>query len=550
MILPGLGHAAAVVRENRRRQAQWELMLCGQRLDSWRELARNELLRDAIRYTRTYRDVTLPAGIDGSRRNTFVMSGHQPTLFHPGVWFKNFAIGAIQQRVGGLAGPDAAAVAINLVIDNDVAASSSIRVPHRDPQTGQIGRTTVAYDSAAGGVPFEQNRIRDRATFDAFASAVCRVIAPLVPNPLVTQLWPHAVAAAQRCENVSCALAQARHVLEGEQGLQTLELPLSVLCRSEAFAAFVLTLIGDAGRLRTIYNQSAAEYRQAHGIRSSAHPVPNLAAEDGWTEVPLWIYADDSPQRRGAWVRRQGGVLEISDRQRLSIRLTHAADTPAAAAELAGLCGPHFKLRPRALLTTMYARLLLSDLFVHGIGGAKYDELGDEITRRLFGIEPPELMVVSATMLLPTTERLPSDVPTVAALRQQIRQTWFAPERFADRVELPETLLQAKRELLGNRPGTPGFEAIRSELKTTAGLREPSRNGASPSSKKAWHDRLARVNAELAAHLQPLRDELSERLPEARQAESAASILSSREHPFCLFPLQELMDRFAENLGD
>src|SRR5690606_16216715 len=120
LILPGLGHAAAVVRENRRRQAQWELVLCGERLERWRELARNELLRDAIRYTQTYRDVTLPTGIDGSRQSTFVMSGHQPTLFHPGVWFKNFAIGAIQQRVGGLAEPNAAAVAINLVIDNDV----------------------------------------------------------------------------------------------------------------------------------------------------------------------------------------------------------------------------------------------------------------------------------------------------------------------------------------------------------------------------------------------------------------------------------------------
>ena len=32
---------------------------------------------------------------------------------------------------------------------------------------------------------------------------------------------------------------------------------------------------------------------------------------------------------------------------------------------------------------------VLSDLFIHGIGGAKYDELTDEIIRRFFGIEPP-----------------------------------------------------------------------------------------------------------------------------------------------------------------
>ena len=31
------------------------------------------------------------------------------------------------------------------------------------------------------------------------------------------------------------------------------------------------------------------------------------------------------------------------------------------------------KIRPRAILTTLYSRLFLSDLFIHGIGGAKYD---------------------------------------------------------------------------------------------------------------------------------------------------------------------------------
>ena len=58
-------------------------------------------------------------------------------------------------------------------------------------------------------------------------------------------------------------------------------------------------------------------------------------------------------------------------------------------------------MRSRALTNTLYARLFLSDLFIHGIGGGKYDELTDELIRRFYGCEPPEFLILSATRLLP-----------------------------------------------------------------------------------------------------------------------------------------------------
>ena len=47
------------------------------------------------------------------------------------------------------------------------------------------------------------------------------------------------------------------------------------------------------------------------------------------------------------------------------------------------------RLRTRALTTTLFARLFLADLFVHGIGGAKYDAMTDQICERLFGMKAP-----------------------------------------------------------------------------------------------------------------------------------------------------------------
>lgn len=536
LILPSLASAANLVLVNRKRQSAWRFSFCERDLASWRTLARQDLVRDALRYTSVYRTVDRSDDIDAS--STIIMAGHQPTLFHPGVWFKNFAIDAIAKRLSSSARGAAAserAVAINLVIDNDVAASSSIRVPTRDPETGKISRGTVVYDSAAGGVPFEQNRIRDLKTFEQFAQQVQSTIAPLVDRPLIDRLWPYAVKAAGRCENVSCALAQARHALEGEIGLQTLELPLSVVCRGEAFAAFALAIIRDAARFQSVYNAAAIEYRHANQIRSTAHPVPNLVLDGQWIEVPFWIYSDHCPQRRGAWSRVVGKTLEISDRGEHSIQISLpiTADSPT---ELASQCGAKFKLRPRALATTMYARLFLSDLFIHGIGGAKYDELGDVITGRYFGIDPPELMVVSATALLPMdhppmgdnmgssvnsdASQLPS---TETATRTEIRRTRFAPETFADRFQLSPQLCQAKKDLIANPPLA--------------------------ADKKQWHDRMTAINAELSNELAAYRQFLQDRIPEVRQSEAIASLLGSREHSFCLFPLDRLTRTFNRLLA-
>ena len=78
-------------------------------------------------------------------------------------------------------------------------------------------------------------------------------------------------------------------------------------------------------------------------------------------------------------------------------------------AVLAELPRRGIKLRSRALTTTLMARLILGDLFLHGIGGAKYDELTDQLFRRFFDIEPPGFMILSATM------HLPIDRPRVSA---------------------------------------------------------------------------------------------------------------------------------------
>ena len=505
---PGFDSTAALFSSNRAILAEHD--------SHWQELrtkAREKLISDALRYTSAYRDTSwVDRSASSSGDRPIIMAGHQPSLFHPGVWFKNFALSHLAEKLG--------VTAVNLVVDNDVAKSSSIRVPTKDANGNVVARS-VSYDEAGGGVPYEQTTIRNLDSFDRFAAEVQSVASPLVDQPCVDQLWKHAKAAVERCGVAGCALAAARHSLEGDVGLRTLEIPLSVVCRGPVFAEFALSILSELPRFQECYNDSTHYYRRCHGIRSNAHPVSDLAEQDGWLEAPLWIYGNQSPNRKAAWVKLGDGHLEISDLGNRSVRIntTNLAD---AIDQLSAVMTPEFKIRPRALLTTMYSRLMLSDLFLHGIGGGKYDQLGDLITKSFFKITPPEFMVLSATVHLPDVQ--PRDVAAdVRHLKRQIRETHFQPERFANEATLPDSILQRKQELLASIP--------------------------SRGEKQAWHQEISQLNRELSSSLDDVRADLQEQLVAAQRRANAQSILESREHPFCVYPLQYLTQKFDELLS-
>jgi hypothetical protein len=505
---PAFGEALQVLQANQRLLAKQTIF------EAIRHQARRHLIEDAVRYTSVYRKSEWLAGlsVDDLLERPIVMAGHQPALFHPGVWFKNFALSHVAQQTGALA--------INLVIDNDVASGSSIRVPTLASETSQASYVSVPFDDAGGGVPYEQTTIQNRDVFEHFAERVKKAVAPIVQQPCVDRLWYHARAAIERCGVAGCAMAQARHGLEGELGLQTLELPLGVVCRTTAFAEFVLSILSELPRFHRCYNGAANQYRRDHGIRSTAHPVPNLDEQDGWFEAPLWVYGNKSPARRPVWVRLRDDQLVISDRVEREIEID--IRFPKLAAEkLSSMITPEFKLRPRALLTTMYARLILSDLFMHGIGGAKYDQLGDRIIHSFFMVDPPEFMVMSATVKLPN-DRDSDHSTRVCQLKRELRDTQFQPERFANVADLDPGLLARKRHLLENQPP--------------------------PGARGEWHREITVITRTLSDCLEDERSRIAAELANARWQASSEAVLSSREHPFCVFSLQHLQNTFSKLL--
>lgn len=509
LVQPPLSEIGALLTGNVSRRGLRDYDLQGRSLAKVSRMARADMLCEAYRWTSSYRDTrrARPAG-----DAPVLLAGHQPQLFHPGVWFKNFALAAMAARHG--------AVAVNLVIDSDTIKGTSLPVPTGTPNDAH--RVSIPFDQPGPAVPYESRRILDRGTFVDFGRAVVERMRGLMSHPLVSRYWPLVVARSHCNDNLGVCLAQARHQLEGQWGLDTLEVPQSRICQSESFLWLVAHVLAQLPRFRQVYNEAVREYRAVNGIRNAAHPVPDLAKEGQWLEAPFWIWSTSDPTRRPLFAAQQGNELRLTNRHGLEISLPLSAegDAQAAVARLMEFPGRGIKIRSRALVTTLWARLALGDVFIHGIGGGKYDQVTDALIERFFGLQAPGFVVLSATLYLPvaTPEERADEA---AAIDRRLRDLVWHPERF-----LAPTLA---------RDSEPRLLAVEKQH----WIDTPQ----TPDNARQRRQALRRINQALQRWMEPQREELNGRRESLARAARLRQVLAWREYAFCLYP-EELLREF------
>ena len=516
LIAPPWSDLCRIVKGNVAWRREASLAVLGRPLVEFAAEARRELLQRASEYTSAYAGPgTFSAKVEagGGCNAPLIVTGHQPELVHPGVWVKKFAAAALCASKG--------AVSLNLVIDDDACRSTAIRVPSgslEDPRWA-----VVEFDAPAAEMPWEERSIIDGQHWRSFPERVATATRGLLRKPMLDQWWPLAMERAAATGRIGLGLAQARHLAEIEWGRRNLELPQSEMCQTDAFRRFTLHLFNELPRFVESYNAALGEYRRVHRLRNHAHPVPNLAVDGDWRQAPYWVWSNELPKRRPVYLRRDGAGFTVTDRQTFERRLPCVCDDrgDAALAELAAWEAQGLRLRSRALITTMFARLAVADLFIHGIGGAKYDEATDAICERYFSTAPPAFAAISGTLHLPIA-RAAAGGDSTAMLRQRLRDLSYHPEQAIDLANgsadgAAASLVAAKRRWLA----TP----------------KSSQNAAER------HQEIAAANVALQAYVGDAREALERQVAEANERARSNRILNSREYAACLFP-RKLLEQF------
>ncbi|MES2793528.1 MAG: hypothetical protein V4719_28200 [Planctomycetota bacterium] len=520
LMIPPADQAEELVQHNLQAVTKGDLDVQGCTLSRLRAWTRESVFQAACAYTSTWTSSlpTRPHDPDWYKEAPWIVGGHQPTLFHPGVWGKNFALGRLARKLSG--------VSLNLVVDNDTLASESIRVPTGTVNAPQV--VPVPFDSTQVKQPWEDVTVQDRSLFESFGTRVAETLRGWNYEPLITELWPCVVAHQDVSPRVADGFTAARNQWERKWGVDNLELPLSHLCQLPPFLWFVSHILAHLPRFTAIYNKSVREYRQRNGIHSTSHPVPELTQIGDWQESPFWVWRAGDQRRSRLFARRKNERVELAvDAQESlgELPLDGGCNAQQGVARLQELQAAGLHLRTRALTTTLFSRVCVADLFVHGIGGAKYDEITDDLIEQFWGLPVPRYWTVSGTLQLP----LGSQPATQSDLDQKRRDLW-------------DLQWNPARALAGSEQ--PAIQKLCAEFQSA--LNEPAKEIIA---RRAKHRELTRIK-------QALSESARERLPATRdQIEqisrqlAANRILHDREYSYVLYPAEKLRD-FLTTDGD
>ncbi len=504
LVSPPLARWAEVAAGNSAAALGWDLRMAGMRASDLRSLARAEALSVASAATARMGLDEAPA----EAHQTIVMTGHQPVLYHPGVWAKVF----LARRFAA----DNDAVAIDLVVDSDGFDSVHCDLPCMRPAAERC-RAYLAVGEPEGC--FAYAPVPDAESLSAFRAAGRDALATLSAPALGRHFacfCDRLDLAARTADNLAELVTTARRLYEGAEGRGLLELPVTEQSGGEAFLRFFAHVAARAGHFAAVHNEELARFRAARGIRSSAQPFAELPTGSDGVEVPFWWIRDG--RRRPLFVISEG---EIELRAQ-GVGTVARGNSPSEL--MASVAAAEGTLAPKAVALTMFERLFVADLFVHGVGGGRYDEVTDGVIRGFFEVEPPRFVVASMSMYLPLGARF-VDAGEVEAAERRVNGLEHNPDRFVEDAALSAEDRRAARALVGEKRGL--VEAI----------------AAPDADRKALGGRIRQVNGELRRLLADQIEQAREARERVLAARAAADVLTDRSYPFCLWSPAEVADK-------
>jgi hypothetical protein len=450
-----------------------------------------------------------------SAEQTLILTGHQVEFYHPGVWAKVIAADELARRV-----PNARA--IDLLVDHDLVDHLGFDVPAQSEDNSW--RKEPEEFAPAQPLPAESLKAPGLAQFDewdarlgAFPTVQTDALAFFLSSlrPTARELSPGVPS--QREPYVRW-MSRARTRFEKSMDLNVPHVPATMVCTGPAWDAFVSGWIGNAEKLTAVYNQHLAAYRHRQNIKSTHHPMPDLErspddAGRSTFELPFWIYKPGESRER---LR-----IRIANGKAVIVFQNNEIDSADA------IKNSQLRFRPRALSFTMFVRLFLADLFIHGIGGALYDQISDGILEDLFHSVPP-YACVSAAWLLPLGTEIATD-EDLAALMSRRHHVVHNPQLAID----PFTALK-----------TDVAELIKARKETIEGLSgSVATNRNDPIARqhrRELFDHLHAVNRQLHEKSPRILQNLDKQLASAQRAVAQNKVLLWREWFFGLHTTESL----------
>jgi arsenate reductase-like glutaredoxin family protein len=513
---------------NKERFQSYDFNINGMPFSQFREQVRSETVKKAGEYTDKIwslcsklniactEDLSCVRDSYTSERN-IIQTGHSPALAHPGVLIKHSLVNSIAKKVNG--------VGINMVVDNDASNDNCLNIPDINGMGSSV--ENLEYLPGLRNLAFEEIRYADPTQLTAFKKSVAKALYNPDMKKTFEDFMNVVIMLSGETLQFSDLFTFARCVFLTRFGINNLEVPVSLISETDSFLQFFLHITANLKSFVNIYNTKLSEYRNLKKISSKANPLPDLMEKGFVVEMPFWIWKEGE--------QRKSLFASVANDSRISILCENkivehfdfggrngSTKNLENLERLKGLISNGIKVRPKAIANTMYSRMFFSDLFIHGIGGAKYDLITDEIVREFFGVEPPEYATISATLHLPY-EPLNVSKEDVIALKHVIKDMGYNPDRYASDEIMEDSemrsMVREKKELI-------------------------AKESHDAKEKHLTFDRIKQLNSLMKEKISPLIKEKEKEMENLEMRLKYNAITTNREYPFCIYPESMMQELF------
>ncbi len=417
-----------------------------------------------------------------------ILSGHQPHPFHLGILYKYKMLAQISKKNLN---------AVWVSIDTDICEGFPLKIPSMKNGSQLLSRRMLPRSTAE----LYRDAKTDIDAIAAFRRELEEDISSL-PNRVYQDgvLFLNKNTGSPLPYFMSDLMVSWRRAYASSLPSSVFEIPLSRICETKNFYRFAFGMLSHAREVAGLFNSTLHDYRKKHKVRSKANPFPDITENGPFVETLFWRVEEGKRVPLFVESQSRGKVVLLFGKETVE---ADSAEALKSACDANGV-----KVWPRAVALSILQRLFLSDFFIHGIGGGRYDRITDTLIRKFYGMEPPEFAVASFT---PGIQVMEDRSEKLATARQVLREMVFHPEDYLEKT-------------------APIVEMIKKKEDMVSAIKE---QGAD---KKRLGGLISALNKKLLAELAPKQEKLKEEIEQLEAELSSFHALESRELPYFLYP--------------
>ncbi len=395
-----------------------------------------------------------------------ISNGHQPEIQHPGILFKDILTDLIAKKLN--------AIAIHVIVDTD-ATEFNISLPKSKNQFLFLNQIHIKSNEIFSKFNLKEIEKKEIINYLKKLNSEMNLFIP--ENYISSSLEYSNFIISELEKNTSLTKISflIREKFFKDNSIQIYQIPISELIQLSSFQFLVKLIKENFNTFREAYNSSLAEYRKEHKIKNHAQPIPDLNEE----ELPFW-------------------VLNFTTNERVTLKKDESWEGKI--------------ILPKAITLTMFLRLFLSDFFIHGKGGGRYEEVSEKIYEKFFKIKASPYSVASITYNLIFPEKFNFANIDEKTLEQNLRDIEYSPEKFLD----------SENEFVKEK------KIIQAEFKNL------------DSNKKELHKKIEELNSQMKKLVQNKKEDFEKTKSILPEILKTKEVFITRTFPFFLYAMNEI----------